>query len=432
MRKLLALVLSISLLVSACKVDEPASVGGGVIDANSKPGAGYSDTLIPLAFTAPMLPVSTNGDEVDLLGSYLDPVFGYVEASFVTSFQLSSDEPIGADNALEGTFDSIVVVIQYFDNNFYGSKNDSVLDKQTIEVFKYEVEVEDITYKSDVDISDHFDDTKLLGAISIVPDPTTSEIRIRLDSAFGKRLFDEMVSFGDLPTNEQLKGVLKGLYIRSNNTGQISGHGSIQYMNFQDENSSLAIYYTTTEGTVKFDLESRNQSHRFNIISHDFDGYIDFTNTLVTNDLLYLQALEGTEVIVRLDNKISFQDSATSAINKAIIDFQVNSIYSEGYEPPSTLIGFELNSDGVLGASSQYVSGELLSIESKQNTGGTTGSYQFDIREYVEKVANGDIEDNGILITVNDVDESANRVVLNGFSQGLDDRSRIIITYTTP
>ncbi|NQY66345.1 MAG: DUF4270 family protein [Flavobacteriales bacterium] len=424
----------IAVLFTGCTEDDPASIGAAILDEQSKPIGNYDESLVPLAYTVKTGGIKTSNQEVEILGSYEDPIFGNVSASFVAQFQLP------ADPFPQGEFSSIDLKITYKGDAY--PNNTTSLSAQTFEVFEYKDTINpklsiDNDYYSDDDISTKINLSNVLGTTTIVPNIGEGNIlSIVLDPLFGQALLDSLTvqnNAGNL-NNSRLRVVLEGLYVKSNNVNQLNGEGTLMYLDMTDFESKLTLYssYMDENGSVveeEYRLRAGNQSARYNVFEHDYStSSIAFGSTVATNDNLFIQPLDGSNVLIKFGDSLSSYPWAQGTINNVTLALKVNTVLSAGYEKPSTFEALELNNEGELGVRYEDESSTLFYTTSGPII---NGEYRLNITKYIDKLVKGESENNGLLITPIDRRIAGDRVVFNGFNSILD-RSRVIITYTTP
>ncbi|MFT5581395.1 MAG: hypothetical protein ACI9G9_000645, partial [Psychromonas sp.] len=127
--------LAISLSVSCKKKD--TSIGANAIDQNSLLNGAKVDTFSLKSFSIIEDSVRTKNPAQNTLGSYVDPVFGKVDASIYTQIRLASSNP-NFGNTSQIVLDSFVLAMRY--SGFTG-KN----DPQTFEVYELEEEISSVT-----------------------------------------------------------------------------------------------------------------------------------------------------------------------------------------------------------------------------------------------------------------------------------------------
>lgn len=388
---------------------------------------------------------SLKSDELDgpnMLGTYVDPYFGKMDASIVSQIRLSSSVDF---SALSGSIDSLVIdsVVMYLAlNGSFGN-----LDAQNFEVYQLN---EDIYIDSSYYTNANTTTTgpNLVSGGAITPDPVSvgyigdviteyAILNIPLSiNDFGWKIFNESgnTSLGGNDGTGEFVEWYKGMLIKANNPTQNSNEGGIMYADMINEYSKVTIYYRDTSGTttehdtLDFDLNFNANCAHFHQIG------IDYTNTFVEaqfndstsgTDVYYLQALGGSKAKIDFPNLTRFIDSGKVVVNKAelVLPFQYNSL--DNLTPADYLFITRENEDGDV---------VFLSDINESDHGGqvdlTTNTYTFTITRYVNEIFAGDIENNGLTLIVAGAGITANRVILNGMNSTNKDKPKLVLTYT--
>lgn len=409
------------------KCNDPSTIGLEVQPEEDKINILYIDTTTIVSYTVKEDSIPSSQTSLNLLGNYTDPVFGQVKADFVTQLHLPANNVTFPTDAV---LDSIVLALAY--NGYYGDTNN------TYDIAVYKV-TEDIDLEQDslnLGYSNHayqYDPTAI-GNLSLIPRPTDStlvgsntmqpHLRIPLSNTFGNELLmlDSMYYVDD----ETFSNYLKGLYVTvtNNNTG------SILYFNLLSQLSMMALYYHTTEDTAVFEFDVDNHVNRVGHFEHNYTGteiqtvFDDITNN---DSINYLQAMSGTKVKIYFPHIDEWANAGNIIINRAELVIPVSTLYDNSlYTPPSKLIIAAINDDGETifiidqFQGSDYFGGEYNEDEQK---------YVFNIAKHVQKLINGEIQDNGLYLMISGSAVNATRVVING-GKKTDNPLKLNITYS--
>src|SRR5574343_3312 len=152
------------LISTSCKKKE-TSLGNDVLDPNSLLNSTQVDTFELTTFTIAEDSLISDNPAYGVLGSYNDPKFGKVDASFYTQFILSGTSPNFGDISTI-TVDSMMLGLQYVD--FYGE-----LSPQTVEVYQMTEDIYlDSTYYSFEHKNHSSTNLVMPGYGTFTPDPT--------------------------------------------------------------------------------------------------------------------------------------------------------------------------------------------------------------------------------------------------------------------
>lgn len=418
--KILCSILALLLIVIGC--NEPNDLGMSMLpstDLISVKSVVLKDQIS--SFTYKEDSVKTDESSKSLLGSIYDPVFGVTTINFATQFRAQEY----ADYGTNPTADSIRLYLYY--RLLYGD----TVTPQTFKVYELTDDINfDDNFYQDVDLKS-MSSQKLLGQIEYTPrvkqDSTTLDtfyqlISIPLDISLGEKL----VSADSLQkiNNDVFLKFFKGLYIEAEK--QTEEGGTILTLeaasNSSFQGSALLLYYNNDENraaetpdTMSMPFVISEFSSRVNSIQHDYSGTPFETNlNSETNQdsLIYVQANGGLQAKILIDDLSHWQDSTNTAINKAELIFQIDTVASDlkHFPPPEQLLFTVISEDG----------GEFLPIDyvfSPSFYGGALNSdytYRFNITQHLQQLIEGKAENNGFFLTTAQKNNEANRVVLKG------------------
>ena len=141
-------------------------------------------------------------------------------------------------------------------------------------------------------------------------------------------------------------------------------------------------------------------SARVNSIAHDYTEtpfYNELNAETNPDSLIYVQATGGLKARIFIDDLTLWQDSVNTAINKAELVFQVDTIASEvnKFPPPRQLL-FTVADEN---------ENEFLPVDYGFNAayyGGVLRSdytYHFNITQHLQQIIRGDVENHGFYLT---------------------------------
>ncbi|UPT68805.1 MAG: DUF4270 domain-containing protein [Sphingobacteriales bacterium JAD_PAG50586_3] len=392
-----------------------------------------------------------------LLGSYVDPLFGKVQANFAAEFTPStSNFTFGTNHVI----DSVVLSLEYFTTNTYYGDITKYRGAQRFKVYQLN---EDIVSDSlTTYFSNHNVQYKptLLGEKTTVPNitagftwkedtlsvPEKPQLRITLDkNDIAKNIFQN-ANPADLASGTAFYNYFKGLYVVADNGYQKSGEGAILRFNADDNFCRIRVFYhndasTDTNPFDYYDFQVKKTTRKLNIYQHNYK------NTQLLQDMLYggtnanrvyAQAMGGVKTKLTLPNfqqLPEFSDTtATYVINKAELIVPVdNDAYSYFYPLPNGLILYAANTDttynNLINPPNKLIRDYL---EVSQYFYG--GQYNKDKQEYIIRLSlqmsdiiNRKIKDKGMYLGVELPSITANRVVI---SNSPERKIRLRIIYT--
>lgn len=409
----------LALVATSCK-KKKSPIGEEALPPGSVLSSSGVDTFQLLTYTIEEDSTVSMDPRFNLLGSYNDPVFGNVDASFYTQLTVEGFNP---DFPTNYTVDSIVMAFEY--GGYYGG-----ISQQTFEVYEItDVLTRDSSYLSSSSATTN--PTNLVdGTGQILPDPLNEaivgddtlnpQLRIPLDTSFGSYLMN--LAAGS-PDSETFLDDFKGLHFKVNNGMQSPGVGTILYLATTNPASKMTVYYTDndTGDSFEFDFLVSGSLVDFN--------HIDIDNT-------------GTDVQVVLDDSTEGQDQyyAQTFKSRAKIDFpSLNDIPKDVIIHEATLeipIDYYQGSD-FYPSSVVTVSSELFENDDRRYLINDNISYNqqkrayvINLRTYVQNILKGEIVNNGIIISPKVYNSTTERIIFNGPESVNKKQPKLNVVYT--
>lgn len=379
--------------------------------------------------------VKTDEAARSLLGSLNDPIFGNTTINFATQFRLQQYPDYGVNPVA----DSIKLYIYY--RLVYGD----TVTPQKFRVYELEEGMDrDNNYYQDIDLKSMSSD-QLLGEIDYIPkiklDSVTADtfyqlITIPLDISLGEKLV--MADSTEKINNDVFLEFFKGLYIESE---KITGDGgailtleAASSDNFQG--SALLLFYNNDENIAEAEPDTLSMpfvvsgfSARVNSITHDYSGTpfeANLNSEINPDSLIYVQSNGGLQSKILIEDLSHWKDSTNTAINKAELIFQIDTIASDirNFAPPSQLLFTVVDENG----------DEFLPIDyifSPAFYGGYLGedyTYRFNITQHLQQMIEGQADNYGFFLTTAQKSSRANRVVLKGSTS--ETGIKLVISYS--
>ena len=413
-----------TLLISACKKKDTL-VGQGVLNPEDYLNGITTDTFDLETYTIAEDSIITSNPPNTVLGSYKDPKFGGFNASFYTQFRLGSLNPVFGDPS-QIVMDSFVLALKYV--GYYGD-----LSAQTFEIYELDEDLSiDSNYYSFSTKNLKSSNLVRIGMGTITPKPNQTSIvggdsldaqlRIQLDTNFAKNLVLEANNGTAFLTNEAFITFFKGFYVKTNNPSQASGQGAAFYFNLNDAASKLTMY---------FKLAGINKTFDFLINS----SCADFTHLEINNS--------GTSISAILQNQsLGVNEFYAQAFkHRAVVKIKhINSLPANTIIHKASLtlpIQFQTGYRFVPGVSIS-VAAKLKSTDQYYTSLGTFGGFEeyekhfrIDVRDYIQAVLKGGIDNTGLVISPRYFINSAERIIFNGKNTSNKKKPQLIVTYTT-
>jgi hypothetical protein len=394
-------------------------------------------------------PIRTDEPAKSLLGSMNDPVFGTTTIDFAAHFRLRGLPDYGTNTVV----DSVKLHLYY--RLMYG-------DTVTPQVFRVYELVDPVyadtsnasgvssnyPYYQNVDLKSLASDF-LLGERVYTPvvrldsasrDTFYQLINIPIDKSLGEKLASATPQ--QMANNDVFLEFFKGLLIESQK--QTTTGGSILTLEAAYSNvfqgSALAVYYNNDENLAKEKPDTlmyhayqiSPSSARINSIEQDYTGtpFYDILNSETANDsLIYIQSAGGLRAKILIDGLESWKDSVNTAINRAELVFQIDTLATDvkKFPPPSRLFIRYINPDGLEAWPADF-------IFSTAYYGGTLRSdytYRFNITQHMQNIIRDQsdkIGNRGFYLSTLGINSEVNRVVLKGANSQTG--IKLIITYS--
>ena len=328
--------------------------------------------------------VKSDENTLNLLGFYVDPVFGDVEAHFSTQLLLSESAVDFGDNPV---LSSAVLNLTYA--GYYG---DSTQQMQ-IEIASLN---ESIFVDSSYYSNQMIDATDILATHEFYPydsDPDTLgkySLQIPLD-VLGQTVLD--ASSDDLANNTAFVEYLKGIQIRTT-----APSGSVVYFNLKDIDSRLEIIYNDT---ATFDLIMGSGAARLNHFSQAHQ---------LTNELA-VQSMGGYNLKILLDTGLisTLQDSlANKPINLAMLTIQQTNATEQFKAHPSLSLVRVDSTGNKLFLSDFFEGPDHFGGELENN------KYVFNISKYLSKLISEELPLEDLYLMPIGASVNANRTLFTG------------------
>lgn len=409
----------LALVATSCK-KKRSPIGEGALPPGTTLSSSGVDTFQLNTYTIDEDSTVSMDPRFNLLGSYNDPVFGDVDASFYTQLTVEGFNP---DFPASYTVDSIIMAFEF--GGYYGE-----ISEQTFEVYEVTEELSrDSSYLSSSSALTN-PSNLVSGTGQIVPDPLTDavvgedtlnpQLRIPLLNSFGEYL---MINAAAAPDSETFLDAFKGLRFKVNNPTQSPGEGTILYLTTTTPASKLTVYYTddATGDSLEFDF----------LVS---GSLVDFNHIEIDNS--------GTDVQAVLDDPTEGQDQfyAQTFKSRAKIDFpSLNDIPSDVIIHEATLEipvdyyqGNDLYPSSVVTISSElfenddrrYLINDNISFNDQRK------AYVVNLRTYVQNVLSGEIINNGVIVSPLLYNSTTERIIFNGPESVNKKQPKLNVVYT--
>ena len=380
--------------------------------------------------------IRTDEAAQSLLGSFTDSLFGNTTIGFATQFRLYDFPDFGKNPRP----DSIKLYLYY--RIIYGD----TVTKQKFNVYELDSPLDvDSKYTQDVDLKS-MTSGEIIGEFEYKP-------KVRIDST-SKDTFYQLINIPlyislaeklinadslQMVNNDVFLEFFKGLYIETERHtgkgGAILSLETVQQGSFNG--SALVLFYSNDsirsaagkDTSLIMPYIVSAYSARVNRIEHDYSKapFYEHLNTVTVQDsLIYVQATGGLKSRIFIDKLSSWSDSTNTAINKAELIFQIDTIASQihKFPPPLQMLFTVVDASGKEFLPKDYV------FSPSFYGGGLRKdyTYHFNITQHLQEIIDGNTGNYGFFLTPSRKNDQANRVVLKGSTSKTS--IKLIITYS--
>lgn len=411
--------------ISCSKTTE--KIGNGLLPENDHFGVLYTDTIEIVCHSEVIDTMATKNMSTLLLGSMMDPVMGRTNAGFVTQLHLSApNQRFGAQPVVDS------VVLQLALSGYYGDTT----TMQTVHVYALADSLsasENYYQFSDTDVEptdlangyQYTFQPKTTGWVVGSDTLTNAVIRIPLDNSFGQYLMDADTSF--YAAADVFKQYCYGLKVCCES---VSEDGGIAYISpLLNDVTVLQLYYHD-----EAEEEANGKRYNYYITStdtyysqydHDYSlgepGFIQQVinhDTLLGQQVLYLQSMGGIRSLIQFPNLRHWEDSLAGTrrhliLNEAKLILPASAQLGDSsvFVAPSSLALLSLNADSTTSLVPDYYEGTSY-------YGGTytssTKSVTFRIAEYLQRVMQGKTDSRGLYLSITGAAYNAQRWIIAG------------------
>ncbi len=374
------------------------------------------DSFKVLAHTYKIDSLPTSNITYALLGTFIDPIFGAVKASFVTEISPTTVPSFGESPV----FDSIVLHLSY--DTVFGN-NKAILQELNIAEITQRIRV-DSTYYHNLDPAT-LNPIYFTGDYAFKPQADygrDSILSIKLPMSFGKLLFDSASVWKDTTFATFFKGFL----ISPKNIND----ASISAFNLFHSDSKLSLYYHNTKDTLEYKFAVANTCARFNLFEHEYSSspffpYIDNPETQ-EDSLVYLQGGGGLKVKIQFPDLDVIKAQGLWGVNRAELTINADPLNINShimYPPPTTVVLYALTDLGKLEVLYEYILGQdYLGVKYTKN------KYTFDISFITQQILSNKRNNNGFVLMLKDGSIIPSRIVLTSGNHSLPMKLALTLT----
>ncbi len=416
-------------MLSAC--NDPTPVGASLLE-NDGIRVHYTDTVTLLTGIQPedsvlvYHPNPENQLTNYLFGSMMDPVFGKVTATIYAQVQRTF---YAKPDFTEAVLDSMVLVLPYRTDGFYGRTNETfgMEIRRVVEKMEF-----DSTYYSNASFQTNLEP---IGHIEFVPNTvdslplisytddgapeevqTVPHLRVHLDEVFAENFFQADTNY--FLTDSAFLDFFKGIQLvpTTVNNGLIA-------FDLRTNQAALVVYYHRDTLHYQYGFPMDLRSVRMSTFAHDYTGSVveEHWNVPVGADsIAFIQGMAGVNMLIEVPHVRQWDEGVI--INKAELEIPVVMLPGDDpdFSPPERILVAELTDDNRLIAIEDVTLnfGDLNKLDVTFGGLLETDSdgrqyYRANITGHFQRMAHGTAPPR-IVITVFSKPDHARRVVVAG------------------
>lgn len=421
---LLSATFLIAILVGYSCKKKNNPIGEGVLPPGSSLESGGIDTFSLRTYSTVVDTVISMNPRYNLVGQFDDVEVGYVNASFYTQLSLSGFSPDFGDFS-KIKVDSLVLAFRY--GGYYGDPIEELF-----EVYEIAEDLhEDSTYYSFSTVP-----TKTQNLVPtanneglLKPDPLKPsvvgndtiepQLRIPMDTLFGRQL---MQLAAESPSNEVFLEGFKGLHVKVNKPRPSRGRGAVYYLESTAPSSKMTVYYSVDD-TVKanFDFLISNQLVDFNHMEFDMTGSPlekVIQDTIPGQEQFYAQAFQARA-------KVEFPTVSdipeNIVLHNATLELPISYFTGNNFYPSSSV---------TVGAKLFEGDEQVFLINDNVEYNAQLRAYIVNLRPYIQSVINGEVINDGLIISPRFFNTTTERIIFNGSKTMNKMKPKLRIVYT--
>lgn len=377
-----------------------------------------------------------------LIGIKNDSIFGLSSAALYTELTLSGANVNFGSNPI---IDSVVLSLKYLNSSsFFGSLDQAM----NLEVY---------TLTNGISTSETYSNQDLainqpsIGSLSFVPNISTDSIlvynspsdsvyydphvRIKLDNGFGQSLLDKGKGASNIVDNNDLKTVVKGLYITPSATVYNStlqkGEGAIINFDINSSLSTVTLYYHDGTNYTNYSFIINSESNKHSRFDHNYAGTEiekHFNNTPgFDSTITFIEAMGGLKLKIEIPHLKNLTAIENVLINKAELVFPLNESSNGSLQAIPNMVLTGINEEG----NSVFLADNFEGTEYFGGPLKEDNTYRFNIARHVQQLLISSEQDRGMFLLPTSGAISAYRSVLNS-EKHPSNKIKLNITYTKP
>jgi hypothetical protein len=408
-------------LFSSC--EEDPSFGIDLLPEEDKVNGFFDNSTQLSGFT--FLPDSIRTDEgiyssarsFNLLGSYLDPVFGLTQADFLTETRLSSNLVNFGDTMVS---DSLILYLKIGER--YGEFRQ--FHAMNINIYKLKDTISlGLDYYSNLDVNPYYDPSELLASYTYYPSNGDSILAIPLDTTLLLPIFRNPDAMVD---NDTFRLHMPGFYITSETVNQ---GGQILSFDMLNESSRMVLYFhyladedkpiLPATSTRRFNFLINQNCARINRFAHDYNQAwypIQHIGDSLSGDSVgYIQGTGGVKIQLNLSDFNHWKDSTDVVIVKADLIIPIVENSALFFDPPAVLALSRLADSTNEFLGDQYHNGTYYTDYFDGKFYASQQEYHFNVAQHLQDIILGNVSNDPLILHPYNTENAvrANRTLIN-------------------
>ena len=405
----------VSALFFAC--NDTTNVGMSLIPENDLIVIGTNDTMEIQAYTYKIDSTITSSSSYAIIGSYIDPVFGSVQSSFVSQTKIEVSTDFGTLPEL----DSIVLQLRY--KSTVPVSYGHTINSHSLNVYEIDYDLTaDTTYYSNFNQERITKKEPALASINYSYNNRDNDsiLFIKLSDTYGNKILNSISDWTDADFNDYFNGI----WIKPADNPE---DGSITFFDINSTDTKVILYYQNSdEDSLSYDFVINSLCFRMNLFTHNYGNILtDLDNPEAQQDtVVYVQGFQGLKSKILIPELDILKEEGGWAVNKAeLIATITNESDIESYSAPTQMSIYGINDEDEMIYLNQYLASDsYLGIINYEN------KYKFDITHRVQQILAGEANNDGFYILAMNALNNPSRVILGGANH--QNRMKLVLTLT--
>ncbi len=374
---------------------------------------------------------TTYNTDQQLVGNYIDPVFGRINAETYMQVFSRTQPVIGSEDLI---YDSLLLKLEFA--GAYGRQDDP-LSLSIYEITESWPTSESLTNEARLEASS----SRIGGPVPLqLSEEGNLQLSIRLSDELGRRLL--YASPDVLGDRDRFRDLFKGLLLTTEPVKQFKREpGAIFRLLAASNNTQLELHYreeddNSTAFRTKIEpFQITGSTPRFHHVSRrETEGTLLSESVSTPEDTL--KQFEFLQGVLQLRNFIRIDDPSTLgrvSINQAELTLKVvpNTLgANDVYPPPVSILPLAADAEGQLAFDAEGRVDPITVSRGFAAYDATRGTYSIDLTRYLQEILTGQRENHGFILLPNGTSSRIDRAVMGGLAHP-SLAPELVVTYST-